>query len=187
MKSRHKVFCIGLHKTGTTSLGAALETLGYEVCGGFGARDPEIRRLAARRASHLVQHYDAFRDHPWPLLYPQLDEWVPNAKFVLTIRPPREWIRSVILHFGNRQSPMRKWIYGEGSPMGNEHLYIDRYETHNREVVEFFRDRADDLLVMSTDVGYSWAQLCPFLGLPILDQPFPRLNQAMSRKFAPRP
>ena len=34
-----KVFCIGSHKTGTTSLEVALKKLGYRVTGGFGTKD----------------------------------------------------------------------------------------------------------------------------------------------------
>lgn len=40
MKS--KVFCIGFHKTGTTSLELALIRLGYRVTGSFGTKDPHI-------------------------------------------------------------------------------------------------------------------------------------------------
>ena len=38
-----KVFCVGFHKTGTKSLGAALTALGYRVIGPSGARDPAHR------------------------------------------------------------------------------------------------------------------------------------------------
>ena len=37
-----KVFCIGFHKTGTTSLETALTKLGYKVTGCFGTKDPDI-------------------------------------------------------------------------------------------------------------------------------------------------
>jgi UDP-N-acetylmuramate-alanine ligase len=37
-----KVFCIGFHKTGTTSLAVALKTLGYRVTGPNGVHDPDI-------------------------------------------------------------------------------------------------------------------------------------------------
>ena len=40
MKS--KVFCIGFHKTGTTSLELALIKLGYRVTGSFGTKDPDL-------------------------------------------------------------------------------------------------------------------------------------------------
>ena len=41
---KHKVFCIGAHKTGTTSLEVALRKLGYRVRGSFGTKDPDIAR-----------------------------------------------------------------------------------------------------------------------------------------------
>ena len=37
-----KVFCIGFHKTGTSSLGAALKILGYKVCGPVEVHNPDF-------------------------------------------------------------------------------------------------------------------------------------------------
>lgn len=39
-----KIFCIGFHKTGTKSLGTALDILGYRVCGPVGVKDPDIAK-----------------------------------------------------------------------------------------------------------------------------------------------
>jgi len=38
---KQKIFVIGFHKTGTSSLGAALEILGYTVCDAVGIQDIE--------------------------------------------------------------------------------------------------------------------------------------------------
>ena len=42
MSNKPKVFCIGFHKTGTTSLELALKQLGFRVTGSFGTKDPDI-------------------------------------------------------------------------------------------------------------------------------------------------
>jgi hypothetical protein len=39
-----KVFCVGFHKTGTTSLALALEILDYRVAGPTGINDPNIAK-----------------------------------------------------------------------------------------------------------------------------------------------
>ena len=61
--TRPKVFCVGFHKTGTKSLGAALATLGYRVAGPRGTLDPQIaiRMLAAGWAAveRGLPHEDA--------------------------------------------------------------------------------------------------------------------------------
>ena len=43
---------------------------------------------------------------------------------------------------------MREWIYGVGHPEGNEDVYIARYERDNREVMEYFKHRSEQLLVL---------------------------------------
>lgn len=177
-----KVFGIGFHKTGTTSLADALTVLGYRVTGPNGVRLEGIdHRSAWSLATELLPRFDAFQDNPWPLLYRDVDRALPGSRFVLTVRSEERWLDSVIRHFGANSTPMREWIYGVGSPLGNEDVFLDRYRQHNREVVEYFRGRDDDLLVMRITEGDGWDVLCPFLGHEVPDVPFPHSNRAAKR------
>jgi hypothetical protein len=179
-----KVFGIGFHKTGTTSLGRALKLLGYRVCGPVGVRDPRIAENAEDLALAEVDRYDAFQDNPWPLLFRILDERYAGSRFVLTLRPPEEWIRSVVTHFGRGSTPMREFIYGRGrgSPRGNEAHYLRTYEDHNRRVLDYFSGREEDLLVLRITEGEGWDRLCPFLDEPVPATPFPAANAKGSRR-----
>ena len=58
---------------------------------------------------------------------------------------------------------MRKYIYGVGSPKGNEDIYLKKYTSHNAEVLEYFKNRTNDFLVMDLSNGDGWEKLCPFL------------------------
>lgn len=176
-----KVIGIGFHKTATTSLKLALESLGYRVTGPNGTDNPRIAEVARDMAFKLLQEYDAAQDNPWPLLFRDVDSWYPGSKFVLTVRATDRWIRSTVGYFGDESTPMREWIYGAGCPKGNEYAYIERYETHNQEVLNYFKDRPADLLVMDITKGDGWEALCPFLGVPVRSEPFPRANAAPPR------
>jgi hypothetical protein len=183
---RPKVFCIGFHKTGTTTLEVALRRLGYRVTGSFGTKDPDIAGKVHELAYALVERFDAFEDNPWPILYQQLDQRFPGSKFILTRRPADAWIRSQVKDFASAETPMRRWIYGEnaGCPEGNEATYVERYERHNREVLEYFADRPDDLLVMDIPADARWDHLCAFLDAAVPDEPFPHANKAsLSRRL----
>jgi sulfotransferase family protein len=177
-----KVFGIGFHKTGTTSLALALKQLGYSVTGPNGVNDPNISQNAHLMVRELVEKFDAFQDNPWPILFKELDAWYPNSKFVLTLREPESWIRSQVKHFGTRVTPMRTWIYGVGCPEGNEVLYLERFEGHNRDVLEHFRGRPNDLLAMDFSKGDGWEKLAPFLGKDVPNAPFPHANKAEHRE-----
>ena len=181
-----KIFCIGFHKTGTTSLEMALRKLGYRVKGSFGTKDPDIASKVHELAFAMVDEYDAFEDNPWPILYRELDQRFAGSKFILTRRPTENWIRSQVKDFATTETPMRRWIYGEnaGCPAGNEDTYIARYERHNREVQQYFARRPADLLIIDLPNDDGWSRLCPFLGQPIPDEPFPHANKASwSRKL----
>jgi hypothetical protein len=177
-----KVFCIGFHKSGTKSLATALTLLGYRVTGPNGVLDPDIGRNVHRMSLRLVAQYDAFQDNPWPILYRELDRRCPGSKFILTLRPTNAWIRSQVRHFGTESTPMREWIYGIGCPVGNEQVYIERYERHNREVLEYFQNRPNDLLVLKLTEGEGWERLCTFLGKRNPNVEFPHVNRAEDRE-----
>ena len=180
-----KIFGIGFHKTGTSSLGTALTTLGYRVAGAQRVHDRNVGRDALATAVDLVPRYDAFQDNPWPLLYEEMDERYPGSRFILTVRPTDAWIASVVKHFGSTSTPMREWIYGMGAPLGHEEVYVRRYDEHNEAVLHHFRNRPDDLLVLRVTDGDGWEPLCQFLGRDVPDEPFPHANPARPRPRGP--
>ncbi|MDJ0953310.1 MAG: sulfotransferase [Acidimicrobiia bacterium] len=179
----NKVFGIGFHKTGTTTLASALRLLGYDIAGPFGVHDADIAETALPRALETAATCDGAQDNPWPILYADLDAAFPGSKFVLTVRDPDRWLRSVVNHFGGKTTPMREWIYGRGDPVGNEDLYRERYESHNDAVRTHFASRPDDLLVLSIADGEGWDELCGFLGVPVPDVPFPHANAQRERSL----
>lgn len=171
-----KIFGIGFHKTGTTSLGAALEKLGYRVCGTVGGKDPDIARNVRSLIHSLVPQYDAFQDNPWPLFYEDFDRRYPGSRFILTVRSPETWIDSVVAHFGEHDTPMRYYIYGVGHPKGHEEIFLERYRHHNDKVRRYFRNRPEDLLILDITQGDGWDEICSFLGRDRPGIEFPRLN-----------
>lgn len=106
-----KIFCIGFHKTGTKSLGAALENLGYRVCGPVGGKDPDIAEKAASLIHSLVPSYDAFQDNPsLAALIRGPRPPYPDSLFIFPVRSPEAWVESVVAHFGDHDTPMRYYI-----------------------------------------------------------------------------
>lgn len=172
-----KIFGIGFHKTGTSSLAHALRTLGFRVTGPNGVHNPNIADEALTLCLRVARNYDAFQDNPWPILYKEMDAHFPGSKFILTLRDTGEWLQSAKSHFGRRTTPMRNWIYGvNDGPKGNEAIYRERYERHNREVMEYFVSRRQDLLILRITEGGGWEELCAFLEKPVPESPFPHVN-----------
>lgn len=177
-----KVICVGFQKTGTSSLGQALERLGYRV-GGY----HDFRHLAKsatldieqlrREVLETARMYDAVQDTPYPIFYRDLDRAFPDTKFVLVIRDTDSWIRSVVSDFGSHENAIHTLIYGSPFPRGHEQEWTDRYLTHNTEVVEYFKNRPDALLTLRLDEGdVNWERLCGFLRHPVPDVPWPHAN-----------
>ena len=176
-----KVFCIGFHKTGTTSLGRALALLGYDVCGPVHTDHADIADRYLELVEPYLKRHDAFQDNPWPVLFRELDAAHPGSRFIFTDRDDDAWLASVMQHFGDRSSPMRAWIYGEGCPTGHEQLYLQRFRRHRDEVRAHFAGREADYLELTLGSGHEWEQLAGFLGHAVPDTPFPHRNRARLR------
>lgn len=186
MTGSPKIFCLGFQKTGTTSLYAALTTLGYRVTGSV-CVDWELEKLQAEGLQHCIDvmtDFDAAEDMPWPLFYRELDEAFPGSKFILTVRESESWFSSLDNHFGEVDTPLSALTYSKefSTARGNKDRYIARYERHNAEVREYFKNRSGDFLEMSLADGDGWDELCALLGKSIPPTPFPAKNKSTDRK-----
>lgn len=180
---KEKVFCIGFHKSGTSSIGKALKILGYKVMAGHSISDQNVSENAMIKSIELVKKYDAFEDNPWPILYKELDKKFPGSKFILTVRDSDSWIKSQVKHFGEEITPMREWIYGVGSPKGNEQVYLNRYEQHNKEVREYFKNRPDDFVEINfSSKENNWEKICKLLNKKLPKVNFPHTNSQKDRE-----
>ena len=181
-----KVFGIGLNKTGTTSLGKALEILGYKDHISWSADlSPDlIKKWSEKNIDAILsvaEKYNNLEDWPWPLVYKELYEKFDDAKFILTKRTtPERWYHSLCEHRLRHGSfEHHKLIYGYYFPHDFKREHIEFYNNHNRQVIDFFKKKAPEkLLVISFSDGNNWGKLCNFLnvGIPSLD--FPHLNQS---------
>lgn len=180
-----KVFGIGLNKTGTKSLGAALKILGYKdhiSC------NYSLTKAWHENKTHSIiaeaQKYNNFEDWPWPLIYQELYSSFEDAKFVLTKRATDEiWYNSLCKH-SLRTGPteFRKLIYGHYMPQDFKEDHISFYNKHNQEVIEFFEEKnPKKLLVISFEKCNSWEILCNFLNKEIPEVEFPFLNRSIDK------
>jgi Sulfotransferase domain len=192
LEPHQKVFGLGLSKTGTSSLGEALNQLGIRTIHyPFDARTYAELTGGVYRLS-LLEEYQAVVDIPVAPFYPQLDACYPGSKFILTVRDREAWLRSAELHWQlmeqwwDRFPEFRRFQEFIGAAVyGTLRFHRDRfayvYDTHLRNVREYFRDRPDDLLSLDVCGGEGWAPLCRFLGLPNPGGPFPHANEWMHR------
>jgi len=190
MPVSQKIFGIGFHKTGTSSLAQALRLLGCRVVHGIVINGPKgvtieppvTMEKVLPLALAYVREVDAVCDNPFPLLYRELDAEFPHSKFILTTREPREWLESIQRHFGKRDSDALQWIYGVSHVSGNEARCLQIYSAHNAAVRAYFAKRPNDLLEIDLAKGEGWSRLCTFLDRPIPSAAFPHDNTAEERE-----
>lgn len=183
-----KVFGIGLSKTGTSSLGLALNDLGISSIHYPHDLTTFQELAAANYRLSLLDSYQSITDIPVAPFYPHLDAFYPGSKFILTVRKQESWLKSIENHWAF----MRKWadcdqhfgrfsefitacVYGAREFERDRFLYV--YKKHKSDVLDYFTGRPDDLLVLDICSGEGWEKLCSFLNLPIPEQPYPHANR----------
>ena len=115
-------------------------------------------------------------------LYEEMDEAFPNSKFILTNRDVDDWYKSCLNHFYEDTTPIRDYIYGNGAPKDNEKIFKEVYINHRHQVMDYFKNRHNDFLVIDFTKGEGWEKLCPFLGVEILSEPIPHANKGLYTK-----
>lgn len=179
------VFCIGLVKTGTTSLMSALDILGWPGCDNI----PLMAESWVKYANHVIDKpftdltdkYRAFSQNPVALRYAELYRAYPDAKFILTERDVNQAIASMLIHVAwNRlhpnPAPHMNWR--------NLNTFDDEvlYQSHGGNVRSFFNGRVGSLLIMDITKGtWHWPPLCKFLGVPVPAERFPHHNHSKGR------
>ena len=179
----NKIFGIGLSKTGTTSLFAALSILGYRAETYRHLRERSLNEWFKGDFSHdYLSELDAVTDLPIGAFYPALDIRYPGSKFILTTRNKTDWLESCSKFFAPTKMYLEKLgsfrdfsqISAYGVVSYNEALFSYAYDTHMSGVRSYFSNRPEDLLTMSIVDGEGWEKLCPFLEEEIPNHEFPK-------------
>lgn len=188
---RPKVFGLGLPRTGTRSLRAALHLLGWDVAHYPVDRASLDALIRGDGGFPLLEHYDGLADPAAIPCFRALDARHPGAKFVLTVREKGGWLASLERNWAQAAAPgppggrdddargtaretrrfLREAVYGRHT---FDAARLSRvYDAHLAAVRGHFDGRPGDLLVLDIAGGEGWERLAPFLGVPASARPFP--------------
>lgn len=189
-----KVIGTGFGRTGTQSLKAALEELGFGPCYHMMEVFPRPHHVplwaaAARKEpvdwDRLFEGFASTVDWPSTHFWRELIARYPDAKIIHTERDAEVWWKSFSQTIREALAddvppPMREWsemvnliitkqTFGGDTEKAN---VLKVYAAHNAEVKRTIpASRRLDF-----DIAQGWAPLCKFLGAPVPTTPFPKTN-----------
>ncbi|MCP4142728.1 MAG: sulfotransferase [Chloroflexi bacterium] len=179
-----KVFCLGFQKTGTTSVDWVLQDMGYQVAKAYKQIDGKFSRMLEKKdlseIKRISELFDAFQDIPWFLYYKEFDRWYTESKFILTTRESKSWWNSFLRYFRTEYYPLFEYVYGFENPIGNKEALVKRFEQHNDAVLEYFKNRPDDLLVLEVGEENALEKVSHFLGKETSYKKMPHKNAVLS-------
>lgn len=188
-----KIIGAGLGRTGTLSLKFALERLSFgpchhmaEVWVNFADQVPKWLDVVNGKPDWdaVFDGYVSAVDYPACTYWRELAALYPDAKIILSVRNPESWFSSVNTTIFSEamlgrlaQGPLKAFFDGAviadfGDRIGDRDFMIDYFERRTRDIIA--EVPPERLLVFEAKEG--WAPLCNFLGVPVPDVPFPRVN-----------
>ncbi len=190
-----KLLNAGLGRTGTTSLRAALETLGYAPVFHTNSLFDSLEDTALLTAALAGRRIDwhtfltPYRSADWPaaFFYKDILRAHPEAKVMVSVRDPGGWFESLTEALEQMRklelpSPRMKQAR-EFLELGLDTFFEGRLADKSYMVHAFGRHTAavkasvgpNNVLVY--DVREGWGPLCAFLEVEVPLQAFPHLNQ----------
>jgi hypothetical protein len=196
-----EVIGAGFGRTGTHSLGLALEILGLGPCYTLHdvSRNPKHQEIWNDALdgkpvdwNFLFQSYKSAVEWPSVTFIDKLIQQFPNAKVILTMRDPESWYGSakntifegleLSAHNPNpikreNSGMIRRLIleYTFGGQYWDKKYALKVYQEHINHVLGLIpRER-----LLQLNVNDGWEPLCVFLRKPVPNEPFPKVNQRL--------
>ncbi len=192
-----KVIGAGFGRTGTLSLKAALEELGFGPCYHMielfekpGATE-QWSAIASGEPidwNTVFDGYQATVDWPACAVYKELMQAYPEAKVLLSVRDPEKWYESVAstIYQSSHRDPtslhdrMVNGLIWQGTFNGRFEEKDYAIAIFQRHIEEVKRHVPPEKLLVY-DVKEGWPPLCTFLGVEVpAEKPFPHLNDRES-------
>lgn len=155
-----KIFGLGLSRTGTTTLAESLKLSGYNI----------LHYPTSLNQMKNLKGYHGANDIPVCAYFKTLDRLYPNSKFILTIREKHSWQSAIEKFMTNRKVPTDGWalevrekVYG--SKEFNKEAWFDAYDKHHDNVMNYFKNRPEDILAIDIIGGDSPSKLYEFLNV----------------------
>ncbi|KAI0509067.1 P-loop containing nucleoside triphosphate hydrolase protein [Xylaria bambusicola] len=212
-----RVIVLSYSRSGTLGLCNAMQFLGYKPY--------NMHQVVQNGYSHIKMFSEALQikrtGQGKPYSRPDFDKWMwnydvltivpcylteeivqayPDAKFILTVREPENWAKSVwntigLLAARAHSFPANFYKYfdladlqfsrlvdlifqtitrGYGRTEAGYQAAMKEYEEYNARVKDLVP--ADRLLIAKLEEGLGWEQICPFLEVDIPEVPYPRMN-----------
>jgi len=166
--SPNKIFIIGLPRSGTTSICAAMLELGYTVA----------------HTAYTQKTFDdaqVIADTPIFADFKRLDSFYPNSKFIYLTREAEQWLPSIkqllqrmfiniTREDGGFNTIIKRCYQKNFAPFTLENIESDdflanAYSRHSAEIQQYFSMRPQDLLTIDVSKPTSYQKLLSFLAV----------------------
>jgi hypothetical protein len=160
-----KVLDVGPGRTGTQSIAAALERLGFSP---FHAGHPTCRlaftgpwcsfitgNSSFEETLPVMEGYESASDTPMhaPKIYKAVMQHFPNSKFILPMREPEDWFRSMVHVYNTSNAKQIPLTFSQPNSAAKHQQYLGQKRVLGEEKANIWRDCRESL-----EWGCDWSK-----------------------------
>jgi len=166
----NKIFGIGLPKTGTWSLCAAINSLGFKSLHYI---DPGNFDFYIS----VIEKYEFINDCPINYIFEDLSLQYPNSKFICTTRNFESWIKSSKNFFKKTKSNNSIQHLNKLFKINlfNYEKFKETYENHSKKVFDF--SKKNSVLYLPLEYDDKLKLICDFLKIKSQKTKYPWINK----------
>jgi hypothetical protein len=186
-KLKDKIILVGYHGTGINTTVKALEILGKKVWKKpvdpkSGLFDKSNKKLESKFAP-----YDVFAGLPFSNHYKNFkDIFDDKCKIILTVRDPLDWYSEILSANKSKNEHILEQVFSDMEALKKSQKKkkaIQNYMDHNMEVIDFFAEKDEDILILEYGKHNKWKRICDFLDIDIPEDKYPKMKDDFKKSI----
>ena len=105
---------------------------------------------------------------------------------ILNVRDPEDWYSELSAANKSKNSHILDYVFSDMEALKKSQKKkkaIQKYMGINMDVIDFFAEKDEDILILEYGKHNKWKRLCEFLGTAIPDQKYPKIKDDFKKSL----
>ena len=184
---KQKIILVGYPGTGLNTTVKALEVIGAKVWDKpLGVKDGLLTK-SFKKLESKFSSFNVFAGFPFSNHYQSFKQlYGKDCKVILNVRNPEDWYSELSAANKSKNSHVLDYVFSDMEALKKSQKKkkaIQKYMNHNMDVMDFFAEKDEDILILEYGKHNKWKRLCEFLGTSVPDQKYPKIKDDFKKSL----
>jgi hypothetical protein len=182
-----KIILVGYPGTGINTTVKALEILGKKVWTKPIDLQSNLFGKSLKKLESKFSDYSVFAGFPFSNQYQSFKKlYGDNCKVILNVRDPEQWYSELSAANKSKNEQVLNFIFSGLKSMKKSQKkkkVLQDYMDHNIEVIDYFAEHDEDILILEYGKHNKWKRICDFLDLDVPEKKFPKMKDDFKKSL----